>query len=781
MVPGSALGANFFSARVSDSASIPSSVAQQISIPINPSAISVSVSPAATTTIDQGQFVKLTPTVTNDPNNKGVTWSLAGTACSGNACGSLGSTTTEAVYTPPSSVSSALTVTVTATSIADTNQSYTSTVIVNPAPGITTTSLGTGTVGTSFSAQLSATGGTGTPNWIFPTLPSWLTANSSSGATITLSGTVPASATQPTPISVTVTDAVSGTVNKSFDITIYGASGGPLTIPTTSPLSNGRVGASYSATIGASGGTQPYTWTYSVLPDGLTSTPSNATTTAALAGTPTATGTAKVTVTVQDSTLPTALTAQTTLNITISPEACGTGNESILSGQYAFSLSGFKSSEYLAAVGSLTADGNGNITAGEVDSNGALGVQYGVIDTKASSYSVGSDNRGCATLVTSFGTFTTRFTLGSLSSGTATEGRMIEYETPASTNAYIATGRILQQTPSSYTAGLSGSYAFEESGVDRNKAALGAVGVITAGGSSFTTGEMDGNDAGIPSGAISGVTGSYASPDPNGRVTSFATWAAQPVSTVVLYMVSNSQALLMTMDDPAGNAVLSGEMDLQTGTFSNTSLNTNAAVYASGHSGAGNGDSVLGILSENITSNSLTLIGAEDDYTKTGTWGSMLSSCGYSVAQNGRVTISGSGACSANFAMYLTAANTGFLLVGAESPLVGSMERQTSTVFPTAGTFHGGTHAVVSQDQWTDLDLLTLNGNSVSMTYDNAGTIGQTAGGSAPLDTFTVNPDGTFTSVNNPGHILGVIISSTKFVTVDHVANQYPSILVFKQ
>ena len=148
--------------------------------------------------------------------------------------------------------------------------------------------------------------------------------------------------------------------------------------------------------------------------------------------------------------------------------ACGTGNESILSGQYAFSLSGYNATGYLAEVGSFTADGTGHITAGEVDSNGALGVQQAGITTNASSYSVGSDNRGCATIATSFGTFTTRFALGPSSSGKATEGRMVEWETGRA--PIIATGHILQQTASSFSGGLSGNYVFEQSGVDYSNA-----------------------------------------------------------------------------------------------------------------------------------------------------------------------------------------------------------------------------------------------------------------------------------------------------------------------
>ena len=97
---------------------------------------------------------------------------------------------------------------------------------------------------------------------------------------------------------------------------------------------------------------------------------------------------------------------------------------------------------FIAVVGSFTADGTGKITAGEADTNGVLGAQNGNIIISASSYSVGPDNRGCATLATPFGTFVTHFALGSMSSGAATGGRIIEWDSP-SASAYIASGQLL--------------------------------------------------------------------------------------------------------------------------------------------------------------------------------------------------------------------------------------------------------------------------------------------------------------------------------------------------
>jgi hypothetical protein len=199
---------------------------------------------------------------------------------------------------------------------------------------------------------------------------------------------------------------------------------------------------------------------------------------------------------------------------------------------------------------------------------------------------VGSDNRGCATIATSFGTFTTRFALGTFSSGTATEGRVIEWVTGSS--AYIAAGQILQQTASDFSGGLSGNYAFEQGGVDGSNGRLGGVGVISASGGHITTGEMDMNDAGTTS-TITGMTGTYTSPDSNGRLTLTITAPSTVAGSSVGYMVSSSQLLFMSTNLPTTNGVAAGEAKQQSGTFSNSSVGGNMVFYVTGLNSGGSG------------------------------------------------------------------------------------------------------------------------------------------------------------------------------------------------
>jgi hypothetical protein len=137
---------------------------------------------------------------------------------------------------------------------------------------ITTTSLPGGVVGVHYTTTLTASGGTGTFTWSATTLPTGLTL----ATTGNLSGTPTKAGTFST--KVTVKDGAGTTAKKTLPITI-----GPALKITTTTLPAGTVGTGYSATLKASGGETPYTWSATGLPTGLKITPS----TGAISGTPT--------------------------------------------------------------------------------------------------------------------------------------------------------------------------------------------------------------------------------------------------------------------------------------------------------------------------------------------------------------------------------------------------------------------------------------------------------------------------------------------------------------
>ena len=279
------------------------------------SVISVSLSPSAQTTIDQGQSLNFTATVANDTSSSGVTWGMSGTSCSGTACGTFSNkTATAATFNAPATVSANMTVTVMATSAKDTSKSVTSTVIIAPAPSITTASLASGTVGTAYSATLQAGGGAGTLTWALAS-GSALPAGLSLSGTGMISGTPTAAATTSFTVKVTDSSGAQGgaaSATQKLSLTINPIA---LTITTTS-LADGIAGTAYSASLAASGGTGTISWSVTTgsLPGGLTLSGSGD-----ISGTPTAPGATNFTVTAADSSTP-PQTAKQALTITINPK-----------------------------------------------------------------------------------------------------------------------------------------------------------------------------------------------------------------------------------------------------------------------------------------------------------------------------------------------------------------------------------------------------------------------------------------------------------------------------
>ena len=122
--------------------------------------ISVSLSPSSSQTIDQGQTIGITATVTNDMRSEGVLWSLTGP-------GILGSpNATSVTYNPPAAIiTGGKQATVTATSAADQTKKASLQISVNPDPQIPFQSLANGSVGVAYSQAITLTGGSSPFQW----------------------------------------------------------------------------------------------------------------------------------------------------------------------------------------------------------------------------------------------------------------------------------------------------------------------------------------------------------------------------------------------------------------------------------------------------------------------------------------------------------------------------------------------------------------------------------------------------------------------------------------
>lgn len=187
---------------------------------------------------------------------------------------------------------------------ASANKNYTLNVAL---PGLLITPpspLPSGEINQPYTTQLAATGGIGPPyTWSATGLPQGLTIANNSG----LIAGIPRAAGTFT-LGVTITDYSGAAATQNYTLVI---ASGTLIFSTTS-LSNGAVGSSYSATVSASGGSGIFTYTASGLPPGVTMASSGT-----LSGTPTTAGTYTVAVTATDST---GLTASTSYKVTIAPQ-----------------------------------------------------------------------------------------------------------------------------------------------------------------------------------------------------------------------------------------------------------------------------------------------------------------------------------------------------------------------------------------------------------------------------------------------------------------------------
>jgi hypothetical protein len=157
------------------------------------------------------------------------------------------------------------------------------------------------TAGAPYAQTLAAAAGSPTFTWSVSAgaLPAGLALNPATGA---ISG-LPAAVGQ-FAFTVKVTDTASATATKAFSLTVAAAPS-----ITTAALPNGTGAASYSQTLGVSGGIAPFAWSViaGALPAGLSLDPATGT----LRGSPSAAGTASFTVQVKDASSVTAIRALT--------------------------------------------------------------------------------------------------------------------------------------------------------------------------------------------------------------------------------------------------------------------------------------------------------------------------------------------------------------------------------------------------------------------------------------------------------------------------------------
>jgi hypothetical protein len=596
-------GSSPITVTVTDSGNPTQTASQNETIVISPAALSLSTSNLPDGTVGVPYSATIGAAGGTSPYNCTIT---AGTLPAGltlSGCTVSG--------TPTTAGSSTVTVKVDDSGSPQQTTSGPETIVINPAALTLTNTLPNGTVGVVYSAPIDAAGGT-TPytcSISSGSLPAGLTL---SGCTVAGTPTAAGSST----VTVTVTDASNPTKTVSQSETITINPSGTLSLTATLPIA--IVGVPYSYTLQATGGTPPYTYSLTAgsLPPGITLQSNGV-----ISGTPTQPGASSFTATVTDN-----ISATASVPLILLVQYPATPYDAELTGPYAYLFQGYDDvvagvlAYQTASIGSFTADGTGGINMGELDANHQSSHPSGTTVASQNfigTYIVNADSRGFITITTlnpdgtTDQTFTYAIALKApVSPATvSTHGTLIEYDNDQLVGTK-GSGQLLAQTPSAFSSGLNGSYAFGLSGdtpclisctVGIASGPVATVGAFTADGAgNLTSGTADANIASFNF-ANAPLSGSYQTADQNGRLhlemnnTSIAD-GLYPTNFAV-YIVDANHAFIMSTDKHSEFTLLAGTAQLQTAaSFSNASMNGAFVGYENAQSNPG----LLGTTLQNV-------------------------------------------------------------------------------------------------------------------------------------------------------------------------------------
>lgn len=592
-------------------------------------AISVALSTAPPSSLQASATTSISATVSNDSANKGVTWSCA----PANACGSFSPAQTASgastTYTAPANAPQSGSVTITATSVADTTKSSSTTVSITaakPAIAVSFSAAPPSTLATSATATIAATVANDSANKGVTWSCAPANACGSFNPTQTASGTsttytAPASATPNTPqgfaVTLTATSISDGTKNASAILIITTTQSGAISVTLTTIPSGESIQTGATAAIAATVSNDPtnagVAWSCFVASGDACGSFNPAQTASAASTTYTAPAA------VPQSNLVT-ITATSVADNTKSASffltayAAGTQN-SLLKGKYALLLTGSDATGGSALAASLNLDGNGNVTSGVQDfvdavpANAQLNVQV------AGTYAIYANGRGVMTLNVTFQN-TSFFENFSLAATSGSHAVVSEVD-----GTFSSTGSLDLQSagPNFSLAQIAGNYSFMLSGEDIAQGTFeveGGIVTLNASGN-LTSGTIDVNDNGVY-GSSPINSGTFSAPDSNGRGTittnGGSTFAYYIVTPEVLRLVE-TDALTVAGGSAYGqgtattftNASLSGSFVFHDEGFDSNTLD-GSRVVAGQFTTDSNGNFTSGVEDSNAGGNSYNVI-----------------------------------------------------------------------------------------------------------------------------------------------------------------------------
>jgi hypothetical protein len=463
-----------------------------------------------------------------------------------------------------------------------------------------------------------------------------------------------------------------------------------------------------------------------------------------------------------------------------------------LNGNYAFSFRGHSGngtvSSVFGSVGRFTADGAGNLTNGELDTNTVGG--GGAAQSFTGTYSIGADNRGVMTL--NFSGSSAKLAFAMMANGNA---QFIEFDASGGAGT-IGSGTMEKADTTAYsTARITGDYAFGASGFDdaNNRAAI--EGRFTSNGTgALTSAAGDVNAYGTDYPMAFTAADYTVTNTATGRGTMHLafTFGGTPDSMNFVFYVVNSGKLFVMESDTVTTAtpLLNGavvQQQIPASGFTNASLNGNMVISLTGLSMCGSASGVPKAVAGLLTTNGSGALSLTYDENYCRAPNSVSGAAGtYSVASNGRTTIAIGGY---GLVAYLVNLNQAFLFVSDSNVLFGVGE-------PQAGSFNNsalkGTYAGYATNP-AGFGVVVFSGEFAAdgaiPTGDITGTedIGAPSGpvaGAAFKATYSVASSptdgrGTLTVTSGTeGNAVIYMISASKFVAVSQ-NDPNPAILEF--